>query len=70
MTLDTGLFAVLITVLLSLIGFAFGYGALSNKVNSHSRAIEKLESSTKRIDEKLDIIITKIAVIEAGLKRS
>ena len=65
MTLDTGLAAVLITILLSIIGFAFGYGMLSQKVNAHSLAIKELESSAKLIDAKLDIIITRTAVIEA-----
>ncbi len=65
MILDTALVAVLITILTTLMIVAFGYGALNGKVKVHDRSIEKLESANKIIDSKLDLIIIKMAVIEA-----
>ena len=67
MTLDISIVAVLVTILLALLGVVFGYGILTNKVNTHSKDIEKLETAYKNIDNKLDIICNKVASIETTL---
>ena len=67
MTLDISLVAILVTILLALLGVVFGYGVLTNKVNVHTKDIEKLELSYKNIDNKLDIICNKVASIETTL---
>ena len=67
MTLDISMVAVLVTILLALLGVVFGYGVLTNKVNVHTKDIEKLETAYKNIDSKLDIICNKVASIETTL---
>ena len=68
MTFDISLVAVLVAILLALLGVVFGYGILTNKVSNHSKDIEKLETSYKSIDSKLDVICNKVASIETSLK--
>ena len=68
MTLDISMVAVLVTILLALLGVVFGYGVLTNKVNVHTKDIDKLETAYKSIDSKLDIICNKVASIETTLK--
>ena len=65
---DIAVVALLITVVIALLGVAFGYGILTNKVNTHSQDIERLETSYKGIDSKLDTICNKVASIETTLK--
>lgn len=64
---DTSMLAILVTVLISLVAFAFGYGILTNKVKNDRYDIEELKSCYKQIDEKLDKISTDVARIGAKL---
>lgn len=65
---DVSVIAILITVLLALMAFAFGYGILTNKVNGHDKEIIELKQSYKTIDAKLDDICNKVGRIETVLK--
>lgn len=60
--------AVLVTIIIALLGVVFGYGMLTNRVNTHGKDIEKLETAYKSIDSKLDTICNKVASIETELK--
>jgi len=66
--LDGSTVAILITILLALLGVVFGYGVLTNKVNNHGKDIEKLETSYKNIDSKLDAICNDVAAIKSTLR--
>ena len=64
---DIAVITLLVTILIALLGVAFGYGILTNKVNGHSKDIERLDATYKTIDTKLDTICNKVAGIEATL---
>jgi len=66
--LDTSLAAILITILLAIIGFAFGYGILTNKVSTQAREIKEMKDSYKLIDAKLDTIANKLSAVETVLR--
>ncbi len=68
MNFDISTIAILVTILLALFGVVFGYGMLTNRVNTHSKDIDKLETSYRSIDSKLDSICNKVASIETELK--
>ena len=65
---DIAVVALLVTIIIALLGVAFGYGILTNRVNGHSKDLEKLELTYKTIDNKLDTICNKVASLEAILK--
>lgn len=70
--LDWAAAAVIITVFLSLLGFAYGYGMLSNKVKYNRYDIEELKSCVKegedrhkKIYERLECLGKDMAVIRS-----
>ena len=67
MQVDSATIAIVVTVLLSLIAFAFGYGILTNKVKNDHYDIEELKKCYRDIDNKLDKISTDVARIGAKL---
>ena len=61
MTIDTALLAVFISIIITLVGVAFGYGMLTQKVKSTRSDLERectarriSEDELKRVYEKID----------------
>jgi membrane protein insertase Oxa1/YidC/SpoIIIJ len=69
MTLDVGLIAILITVLLAIIGAAFAYGALTNKVARNTADIKEIWGKYDEIDKKLDDLCLEVRSLSALLKK-
>ena len=69
MTLDVGLVAILVTVILTIIALSFGYGILTQKVTDHSKRQDELDKQFKTIDDKLDKVCGSVQALEAIAQR-
>ena len=67
MELSSGLIAILVTVLLALVGFAFGYGILTAKQRADRFDIEELKTCYRQIDSKMDDIRNTVTRIDTRL---
>ena len=69
MTIDMGVIAIFITVLLSVVATSFGYGILTNKVAGHTADIKEMKAEDKIIGEKLDDLRMLVQRIESKLDK-
>ena len=69
MVVDMGTIAVLVTLLLSIVATAFGYGMLTNKVSSNSSQIKDMKQQDKEIQDKLDALRLLVQRIESKLDK-
>ncbi len=67
MQIDAAIIGVVVTVLLALLGLAYGYGSLTNKVKGDRYDIEEIKKSFRdyQVDNKADhaLITTKLDTI-------
>jgi hypothetical protein len=63
--IDTGIIAVLVTVLLSIISLSAWLGSLSQKVKGHDKSIEKIHTENR---EDHHLIFTKLEEINLFLR--
>jgi len=69
MVVDMGTIAVLVTLLLSIVATAFGYGMLTNKVSGHTSEIKEMKSEDKIIGKKLDDLRMLVQRIESKMDK-
>jgi len=69
MVIETGIAAIFITVLLSIIAISFGYGMLTNKVSSNSSEIKEMKMQDKVIEKKLDDLRMLVQTIVTKLNK-
>ena len=69
MILDSGIIAIFITLLISIVGVSFGYGILTSKVSSNRLEIEAIKKRYDIIDRKLDEVRLMVSRIEGKLNK-
>lgn len=65
--LDLGIVAVLVTMLGTVVAFAFGYGILTQKVKGNRADINKHEETYEKIYDKLDDVSERLKGVETKL---
>ena len=62
---NIGMISIIVLLIAQLIGFAFGYGMLTQQVGFNREIIKQYQETQFKVMEKLDTLSSRLTIIEA-----